>query len=73
MIETGLTEREKESLLKFFLTNGELLINSNGNYEWKFYNNYIFEDFEKELAHLISKAHISLLMGAMQELGVFKE
>ena len=73
MIETGLTEREKESLLKFFLTNGELLINSNGDYEWKFYKNYIFEDFEKELAHLISKAHVSLVMTAMQQLGLFKE
>lgn len=73
MIETGLTEREKESLLKFFLTNGELVINSDGHYEWKFYKDYIFEDFEKELANLISKAHISLLMTAMQQLGMFKE
>lgn len=65
MIETGLNEREKESLLKFFLTNGKLGINSQGDYEWIFYKDYVFNDMEKRLVDLISRAQRNLTMSAL--------
>lgn len=56
-MNTGLTDKEKESLLKFFLTNGELTQDDSGTYIFKFYTKeYIFDDFDKELVSLIVKA-----------------
>ena len=70
MIGTGLNEREKECLLIFFLTNGERIINSQGHCEWKFYKkDYVFDDREKELVDLISRAQIHLLMTTLIEEG----
>ena len=64
MIETGLTDREKESLLKFFLTNGALEI-EDGKYIWKFYKDYTFLPIENKLPELIAKAHRNLTMSAL--------
>ncbi len=56
-INTGLTDREKESLLKFFLTNGELTCDDNGTHTFRFFTKeYVFDDFDKGIASLILKA-----------------
>ena len=65
MIKTGLTDREKESLLKFFLTNGSLKF-ENGKHTWEFFNNYTFAPIEKDLPELILKAHKNLTLSAMR-------
>ena len=68
MIETGLTDREKESLLKFFLTHGELLKNDDDTYTWKFYRDAVFMPFEKDFVDILIKAMDNLRKSGIESM-----
>lgn len=56
MNRTGLTEQEMESLLKWFLTNGNIGIGESKPF-WSNYKKRIeFTEFDKPIAKLIVKA-----------------
>lgn len=69
MSNTGLTDLEKESLIKLFLTSGELVWNRedvlNGKYQFKIFEHSQLENLPEEYAHLILKTMNNLRNSAL--------
>lgn len=67
---TGLTDLEKESLLKLFLTSGELRWSRtevlDGKYHFCIFEHSRLEDLDKGHADLISKAIMNLRNSALE-------
>ena len=56
MFNTGLTEQEKESLIKYICTLGELVIKDDGHKVFEFYNTEIDVESQFTAGHLLAKA-----------------
>lgn len=59
MLDLGLTDEEKDSILKWFLANGALYQNQDDSYDFKLFNTR-FIDIEKPIVSSIVKAQDNL-------------
>lgn len=56
MYTTGLTEQEKESLIKYLCTQGRLVIKDDGHKVFEFFNTEIDVESQFTAGHLLAKA-----------------
>ena len=61
MLNTGLTEQEKESLIKYICTCGQLKVLDDGRYVFEFFDKQIDVDSDFSAGKYLKKAFINIL------------